>query len=59
MVKEDIVHIKNMQSNKMNVIQHIAEAFYRKYSNVTPFAIIADYSYIYFGIKLHNFVTCN
>ncbi len=22
--KEDILHIKNMQSNKMNIIQHIA-----------------------------------
>ncbi len=24
MAKENIVHIKNMQSNKMNIIQHIA-----------------------------------
>ncbi len=29
-----------MQSNKMNVVQGIAEAFYRKYSDVTPFVII-------------------
>ncbi len=37
MTKEDIVHIK---SNKMNIIQHIAEAFYRKCSDVDPFVII-------------------
>ncbi len=24
MAKEDIVHIKNMQNNKMNIMQHIA-----------------------------------
>ncbi len=40
MTKEDIVHIKNMQNSKMNIIQHTAEAFYRKYSDVTPFVII-------------------
>ncbi len=39
MIKEDTVHIKNMQSNKMNIFQHTAEAFYRKYSDVTPFVI--------------------
>ncbi len=36
MLKENIVHIKNMQGNKMNIIQHIAEVFYRKYSDVAP-----------------------
>ncbi len=36
MTKEIIAHIKNMQSNKMNIVQHIAKAFYRKYSNATP-----------------------
>ncbi len=40
MAKEDIVHIKNMQSNKRNTIRHIADAFYRKYSAVTLFVII-------------------
>ncbi len=38
-VKEGIMHIKNMQSNKMNMIQHVHEAFYRKYSDVIPFVI--------------------
>ncbi len=64
---------QDMQNNKMNIIQHTAKAFYRKYSDVTPFVIIGncnlithsfsvtvtDYSYIYFVIKLHNIVTCN
>ncbi len=27
---------QNRQSNKMNITQHIAKAFYRKYSDVTP-----------------------
>ncbi len=36
MTKEDTVHNKNMQSNEMNIIQHTAWAFYRKYSDVTP-----------------------
>ncbi len=40
MAKEGVVHIINTQSNKMNIIQHIAKAFSRKYSHVTPFAII-------------------
>ncbi len=39
MAKDDIVHIKNMQS-KMSIIQHIAEALNRKYSDVTPFVIL-------------------
>ncbi len=74
MTKEDTVHIKNMQSNKMNIIQHTAWAFNRKYSDVTPFVIIdifrsncnliihffsvTDYSHIYFVIKLCNFQHC-
>ncbi len=37
---KDTVHIKNMQSNKMNIIQHTAWTFYRKYSDITPFVII-------------------
>ncbi len=40
MTKEDIVHINNMQNNKINIIQHTAKAFYRKYSDGTPFVII-------------------
>ncbi len=40
MAKEDIVYIKSMQSNKMNTIQHIASAFYRKYSDATSLVII-------------------
>ncbi len=28
------VHIENMQSTKMNIIQHKASAFYKKYSDV-------------------------
>ncbi len=39
--KEGIMHIKNMQSNKMKIIQHIAEAFHRKYSDVSPFVIVS------------------
>ncbi len=39
MTKESIVHNKNMQSNKMNIIQHTAQAFYKKYSDVNPFVI--------------------
>ncbi len=39
MAKEDIVHIKNMQSNKVN----IAESFDWKYSDVTPFVIINNF----------------
>ncbi len=31
--------IKNMQSNKMNIIQHAAEASDRKYSDVSPLII--------------------
>ncbi len=37
--KEVIVHIKNMQSSKIYIIQHIAWAFYIKYSSVTSFVI--------------------
>ncbi len=37
MSKEGIVLVKGMQSNKMNIIQHAAYAFYREYSDVTPF----------------------
>ncbi len=37
---KDMVHVKNMQSNKMNSFQHIAWDFYRTYSDVTPFVII-------------------
>ncbi len=40
MTKDDIVHINNMQNNKTNIIQHIAEDFDWKYSDVTPFVII-------------------
>ncbi len=40
MTKAGIVHINNMQINKMNIIQHRAEAFYRKYSDITPFVIL-------------------
>ncbi len=41
MAKEGIVHIKNMKSNKMNVIQHIAKnLFTEKYSDVIPFVFI-------------------
>ncbi len=40
MTEEDIVHNKNIQSNKINIIQHTEQAFYRKYSDVTPFVII-------------------
>ncbi len=36
---------QNMQSNKMNVVQHIAKAFYRKYSDVNSWVNI---------IKLHT-----
>ncbi len=32
-----------MQSNKKNVIKHIAEVFYRKYSNVIPFVNINSF----------------
>ncbi len=77
MAKEDIVHIKNKQNNKMNIIQHKAKAFKRKFLAGTPFAIInifinncnltthffsitvTDNDYIYFEIKLLNYVTCN
>ncbi len=38
--KEGTVHIKNLQSNKMNIIAHTAVAFYGKYSDVTLFVII-------------------
>ncbi len=38
MTTEGIVHIKNMQSNRVNIIQHTAGAFYRKYS--PPSAVI-------------------
>ncbi len=37
---KDIVHIINMQSNKMNMIQHIAKDFYWKYLNLTLLVII-------------------
>ncbi len=37
---KDTVHIKNMQSNKINIIQHKVWTFYRKYSDVTYFVII-------------------
>ncbi len=41
MTKDDIVRIRNMQRNKMNIIiQDITQVFYRKYSDVTPFVII-------------------
>ncbi len=50
---KDTVHIKNMQSNKMNIIQHVAEAFYREYSDVTPFVIINIFKVTV--IKLHFF----
>ncbi len=40
MAKEGVVHIKNMQSNEMNIVQHTVKAFYRKCSDVTPFVII-------------------
>ncbi len=40
MTEDDIVHIRNMQSNKMYIIPHTAWAFYRKYSDVTSFVII-------------------
>ncbi len=40
MTEEDTVHIKNMQSNRINIIRHIAEAFNRKYFDVIPFVII-------------------
>ncbi len=40
MVKEDTVHVKNMQSNKINIIQHMAWAFYRKYSSNAASSII-------------------
>ncbi len=43
MTKEDTVHIKNMQTNKMNIIQHTAEASYRKYSDVIHFVIINSF----------------
>ncbi len=43
MAKENIVHIKSMQNNKMNIIQHMALDFYRKYSDVTPFVIINNF----------------
>ncbi len=45
MAKEETVHIKNMQSNKMNIIQHIAWAW--------AWAVTA-YSYIYSVIQLHK-----
>ncbi len=31
---------QHMQSDKMKIIQHTDEAFYRTYSDVTPFVII-------------------
>ncbi len=39
MAREDIVHMKNMPSNKMNIIQHIVYFFYWKYSDIS-FVII-------------------
>ncbi len=45
MTKDIAVHIKNMQSNKMNIIQNIAWAW--------AWAVTA-YSYIYYVIKLHK-----
>ncbi len=39
-ITKDTVHIKNMQSNKVNMIQHTARAFYRQHSDGTPFVII-------------------
>ncbi len=41
MTKEDIMHIKNMQSDKMNIIQHVAKAFDGKYSDVIIFVYMA------------------
>ncbi len=40
MTKENTVLIKNMQSNKMNIIQQTAWAFYREYWDAIPFVII-------------------
>ncbi len=36
MAKEGIVHVKN----NVNIIQHLALAFYRKYSDAAPFVIV-------------------
>ncbi len=40
---QKIVHIKNTQINKINIIQHIAYDFYGKYSDVTYFVIINSF----------------
>ncbi len=66
MAKEVTVRIKTFKV-KMNIIQHIAWALYRRYSDVTPFVIInifiinfnlithpflgTDYSYIYLSLN--------
>ncbi len=40
MAKEGTVHSKNMQSNKLNIIQQKAQPFYKKFSDAIPFLII-------------------
>ncbi len=40
MANKDNVHIKNIKSSKMNIIQHAAKTFYRKYLYVIPSLII-------------------
>ncbi len=40
MKKEGIVHTKTTKSDKMNIIQQTAQAFYTEYSDVTPSVII-------------------
>ncbi len=57
MTKENIVHIKITQSNKMNIIQRIAGAFYRKYSDGTSFVIINIFQNNCNLITLSVFVT--
>ncbi len=48
MIKEDTVHIKNMQSNKMNIFQHTAEAFYNPLWNHEHFHKNLWFNYTFF-----------
>lgn len=48
--KQGTAPIKNMQSNKMNIIQ----AIYRKYFYVTPFVTIYLYRSIFIVCVCHN-----
>ncbi len=53
MAKEGNVHIKNMQSKKLKMIHHTAEAFH-KYSNAIPFVIVNIFISS-FGLITHYF----